>query len=282
MNFENYFDILYKRLWKFSIWRYVRIGHQCMDGEIVILLTACINPNGMSFTKLQDSKIRRLQYEQALDFYLKKTNLKIVFVENTDTYIGDKYDCYIHQGRLEFITFMGNDYSRELGKGYGEAIILKYAVEHSILLGKAESIVKITGRLCVLNICQLVNLFCVKNTVYANHWNYNGKFWCNSQFFIAPVSFLRNYFLLDISKLNDSKGDYFECLLYNKIQEWKRKTGKYHEFYLPINIIGMSGTTGKVFKKKRLRYIRTMIRFLMHLMGIYNIYLIFFITALMH
>lgn len=80
------------------------------DKRMVILLTACINPNGMSFTKLQDATIRRSQYELALDFYLSKTNLKIVFVENTNTYIGTKYEKYVCEGRLEFITFSGNSY----------------------------------------------------------------------------------------------------------------------------------------------------------------------------
>ena len=38
--------------------------------RIVILLTACVNPNGMSKTVLQDVELRRKQYVNALNFYL--------------------------------------------------------------------------------------------------------------------------------------------------------------------------------------------------------------------
>ena len=51
--------------------------------NITLLLTACINPNGMSYTVLQDPNERKIQYEEALNYYLTKTKCKIVFVENT-------------------------------------------------------------------------------------------------------------------------------------------------------------------------------------------------------
>ena len=51
--------------------------------RIVILLTACVNPNGMSKTVLQDVELRRKQYVNALNFYLQETSLPICFVENT-------------------------------------------------------------------------------------------------------------------------------------------------------------------------------------------------------
>ena len=155
---------------------------------MVILLTACINPNGMSFTKLQDATIRRSQYELALDFYLSKTNLKIVFVENTNTYIGTKYEKYVCEGRLEFITFSGNSYQKSLGKGYGEALIIREAIKQSHIICQCNFIVKITGRLIVENINALLTEFSwEKKTVAANCSTHGG--WVDSYFFIAPCDF---------------------------------------------------------------------------------------------
>lgn len=48
--------------------------------EYILLLTACINPDGMPFTCLADVGVRKKQYIEALNFYLKNTTRKIVFV----------------------------------------------------------------------------------------------------------------------------------------------------------------------------------------------------------
>ena len=53
--------------------------------EYILLLTACINPDGMPFTCLADVGVRKKQYIEALNFYLKNTTRKIVFVENSGT-----------------------------------------------------------------------------------------------------------------------------------------------------------------------------------------------------
>lgn len=124
--------------------------------DICILLTACVNPNGMIFTALQDSNERQRQYEDALGYYLTQTDVPIVFVENTGCDFSSKYSEYIQQGRLEYITFQGNDYDKTLGKGYGEYIILMYADQHSSVLRHHHYVVKITGRIKVLNINKLL------------------------------------------------------------------------------------------------------------------------------
>ncbi len=49
----------------------------------LLLLTACVNPNGMKFTALQDPKIRMTQYVKAINFYLSKTDFPVLVVENS-------------------------------------------------------------------------------------------------------------------------------------------------------------------------------------------------------
>ena len=58
-------------------------------------MTACVDPQGMSNTILQDKDLRKQQYIEALDFYLTKTDLPIVFVENSNTVFSNLFKRYI-------------------------------------------------------------------------------------------------------------------------------------------------------------------------------------------
>lgn len=235
----------------------------------VILLTACVNPNGMGMTVLQDKNMRLKQYKDTLLWYLEHTKEAVVLVENTMCDFSKDFESYIGSGRLEFLTFEGNNYDRVLGKGFGEALIIKYAMEHSKLLAKAEMITKITGRLKITNVEELVKVSNAVNTVYGNVSVINKRFLCDSRFFIVPRDFFCDYFLSGISDLNDSMCYYFEHLLYDKIVKWKKDGNRHKEFYLPVDIVGTSGTSGNEYGLKNLRYIRAVIRYVTHLFGIY-------------
>lgn len=212
--------------------------------NITLLLTACINPNGMSYTVLQDPNERKIQYEEALNYYLTKTKCKIVFVENTGTYIGDKFQEAIDSNRLEFITFNGNNYSRSLGKGHGEALIIEKAFSKSLFLKESAIVAKITGRLKIMNIQKLLQeaTFKSQSTVFGIYeWNEN---YIKSNFFIAPTSFYKEYFLNMKDQINDSKHVWFEHVLYQAVNKWLYAGQNFHWFYHLVEINGISGTTG--------------------------------------
>lgn len=122
-----------------------------------ILLTACVNPNGMSETVLQNSEERAEQYRHAIDFYIKETNLPIVFCENTMYDMKSDYEQHIISGRMEYLMFDGNNYDKKRGKGYGEARIMKYAISHSDIIKQSKYIIKITGRLVITNIMRIAS-----------------------------------------------------------------------------------------------------------------------------
>ena len=123
------------------------------SNKVIILMTACVDPQGMSNTVLQDKDLRKQQYIEALDFYLTKTDLSIVFVENSNTDFSNLFKRYIDEGRLEYITFDGNSsFDKIKGKGYGEALIMLYAIKHSYLLQKSKYLIKVSGRIKVENI----------------------------------------------------------------------------------------------------------------------------------
>ncbi len=220
------------------------------EQNTIILLSACIDPNGMLYTKLVDMETRKEQYIKALHFYLKETTAKIVFVENTGYDLSSNFLKFIDEGRLEMITFNGNDYDRSLGKGYGEAQIVKYAVNNSKFIKSNSTIVKITGRHCCENIVKVINWCTNKKTVYAQLiLDEKKNIMCDSRLFVAPRTFLMFFFLPFIEDLNDSKFFFFEHLLYRSSCEWVKCGNKFQEFIFPLKIKGVSGTSGITYKE---------------------------------
>lgn len=203
----------------------------------------------MCYTKLQDSEIRLQQYKTALNWYLENTTYPIIFVENSNTYIGQDYQQYINSGRIEFITFDGNSYPRYLGKGYGEALILKKAIAESILLKNCKLVIKITGRLILTNINQLVAESNKQHTISSLTY-LNNKKSCASFIIIFPPFFLKDFFLKEMDKINDSNGVYFEHVLYIAIIKWIKSGYKFHFFYHSVDIIGESGSNGRNYPRK--------------------------------
>lgn len=243
-----------------------------MRKDFVILLTACVNPNGMSFTYLQDKDIRLKQYEEALEWYLRNTQYPIVFVENTGYDITCRFEAAIISGRLEVLTFQGNNYDRSKGKGYGEALIIQYAITNSQLLKKASIIIKITGRLKISNLKYLLKEIRKVDTVYVKFASRKEKnvLMFESFFFAAPSNFFDDYFLKHIDEIDDSKLCYFEKVLYDTVIEWRIAGHKQVELLLPILVDGVSGSTGRAYETSRCPYLMSFVKWIYHKFPLYQ------------
>ena len=228
----------------------------------VLLLTGCINPNGMKYTALLDPKERERQYFESVKYYLEKTSLRVVFCENTNyTNFYDNFKQHQENGRFEYLTFNGNDYDKKFGKGYGEAIIITYALKNSTFIKSCNYIVKITGRTPLVGICKYFYLYKLRNnTVLVDIPYKNNNKSCDSRAVFAPKSFYYNYFIKDISKINDTLGYYFEHHLYNAIEKaLKDKQIKLKLIFFPFIFKGVSGTTAEKIKIGKRKYINTFI-----------------------
>lgn len=215
-----------------------------MKKKYVILLTACVNPDGMPFTVLNDASERLRQYRKALEFYLTESSYPIVFCENTLCDFSDDYKNYINKGRLEFITFDGNKFDKTKGKGYGEAIIMEEAFRRSKLIAENNFIVKITGRLLVRNISQLIKDNTQMPTPTIQTFSPNNNM-IDSRLIVCPKSFYINDFLSQKELINDTKGKYFEHILYDTLLS--RSSFIYIPFlHVPL-IEGISGSSGKEY-----------------------------------
>ena len=125
--------------------------------EVILLLTACIKPNVTDYIAIPNYTERKNMYIDAINWYIRNTNFKIIFVENSGKTIKEniiKEDC----NRIEFLTFESKPAVPERSRSYKEMEILEYAFKHSKFLTKEELIiVKITGRLKLLNINAIIS-----------------------------------------------------------------------------------------------------------------------------
>lgn len=234
----------------------------------ILLLTACVNPGGMSFTVLQDPDVRMQQYAGALRYYIANTDLRIVFCENTGYDMSDRFAREISDGRLECLTFEGNNYNRSLGKGYGEALIIRHALHNSLFINDSDGyIIKITGRIIVENITDIIR--------YAN--GHGGNFFsCNitEVFFFQSVvmMFHPSYFkyIIDeaLYRINDSAipPRYLEIVLAELIS--KNKEIKIKPYLYPPVLKGISATYNSPYTNKNER--DNAIDNLVHLSNILN------------
>lgn len=110
-----------------------------------------------------DPKMRMEDYFNALKFYLDIPSQycdRIIFAENSDTDLKPLRAVleFNHQDKqVEFISFPdGNTFPPEYGKGYGEMLLIDYAMEHSKIISDQDIIWKATGRLILNNITDII------------------------------------------------------------------------------------------------------------------------------
>lgn len=216
--------------------------------KVVILLTGCINPDGMTYTFLDDKEKRKEQYVNAIRFYLSNTHYPIVFVENSGTDISHLFTDYIRSGRMECLTFQGNE-DKERGKGYGECNIIEYALNNSLIIrsSKKQRIAKITGRLIIRNVSTVMRWHTLLTPYRTTICSMNSDLsFPDSRFIIASKEFYCEFLKLK-ECVDDSKGNYFEHALCDTIK--RRKHFSYCPYFIMPEIVGISGSTGEQYSE---------------------------------
>ena len=216
--------------------------------NVTLLLTACVNPDGMSFTALQNPIIRKEQYINALLYYINNTELPIVFVENTNSDFSNLFQYYIDNGRLEYLTFMGNNYPKCLGKGYGEAEIITYGLNNSRIIRETNYLIKITGRLIVRNINEIANNPILRLSSRCIRFGFMSDTSIFSMCIVAPVGWISDCISKYGNTINDSNKVYMEHILYRYLIETEKHS--IIPFFTPPQIEGVSGTTGELYNIK--------------------------------
>ena len=195
------------------------------------VLTASIDPRGMTFLTVADTQTRRHQYLTAFSAILRNPpagTAGILFTENTGADLSDfralADDPAINSERIpvEFLSEGSNDFPRELGKGYGEFLMLDGALARSTIAAVSASagsrfLVKMTGRLIVKNLHVILhNLprnFDFAGDISVATRDQPGT--VDSRLMIFTPEFYRKYISGLYAEMNDTAGVYAEHALYN-------------------------------------------------------------------
>lgn len=203
----------------------------------------------MSQLVLRDEEERLRQYKDSIYFFLESGAFsKVVFCENSN-YGTEKlsYLMEFAQKRgieLELLSFQGNvEMSCIHGKGYGEGEIMDYVFTHSRLVEKEPYFVKITGRLKVDNVKDIVKHINQQRT-YFNIPNRTRRDMYDTRIYGMPVNQFKDFFLNSYKRVMDDQGIFLEMVYTEILQKHSIKV-----FNLPKypRIVGMSGSGGGIY-----------------------------------
>ncbi|EOR94078.1 hypothetical protein ADIARSV_2691 [Arcticibacter svalbardensis MN12-7] len=224
--------------------------------KAIVLLTGTIDPKNMILTALSSPDIRREQYLRAIKYWCDNAEIPIVFVENSNNDVSDYFKEEISSQKLEVLTFDGNSYSRDLGKGFGEFSCLEYACTNSFLLSEADFVFKVTGRHKILNFDFFYKHIQDLDTVdLLLDFRYNLTF-CDSRIFGFKPAFFYKYLMEFKYLVNDSNGIYFENILAKASLRAIADDYIMSPFPCFARVEGTSGTYNKEYKRSFLSYVK--------------------------
>ena len=150
---------------------------------------------------------------ESIRFWLRVVDMPIVFVENSDTDLSEFFIEEIAADKLEMLTFSGNNFDKELGKGFGELNCIEYGCSNSVFVSKSTFVFKVTGRYKVINFQTFLRKYNSEsniNLLLDFKWRLS---FVDSRFFGFTPSFIKEFLAAQRSVLNDSEGVYLEHVL---------------------------------------------------------------------
>ncbi len=219
---------------------------------MVLLLTGAIDIRNFDVpsTTIVNIDERLSQYLHSIEYAIcnYRTISEIVFCENTDynfDYTNLQQKALRNRKKLEILSFIGN-YAiiQQKGKGFGEGEIIKYALNKSEILCKCDTFFKLTGRLIVKNMDEIV-----ETTQSANSFIYHPK-----TIYQIPANHIET-FLYKVSKdlyikhlinaferVDESRSRYLEHIFYEQLSKFDL-----YSFKLVPRISGFSGSSGNSY-----------------------------------
>jgi hypothetical protein len=229
----------------------------CVDQEngeqhnrSVILLTACVNAREVSFLVRRNTQMRMEDYKGSIQLWLADRKIPyIVFCDNSGYDLSEiEKICKehnIHNKEIELLTFDGQEFSPDLGKGYGEMRIISHALAHSKLISQHPMIMKVTGRFYVKNAAAIIEKIVKKKAdIFCDlRWNLTHA---DSRVFCASIPFLQQYLIPLQESLNDSRNITFEHILARAVHQAMAHGRRWEMLPHPADIRGISATANVV------------------------------------
>lgn len=252
---------------------------------MVILITGAITPAGnIAKTALTDSEKRKEQYilsiektiDQLSQYKLDTVNankvirdVSLVYCDNSDPSleIFDEVKDYAKKKNIaiELLLFKGdNEAVSKKGKGYGEGEITKYAFKNSEFIKKASFIFKLTGRLTIDNLSEIIKKIDISK-MYFNVPNKTRRDICDTRFYALSKDNYEKFFINAYENVDDNNNHFLEHVFIESIRNNKLKVYNFPKYPL---YSGMSGTAGTNYS-----YVgwKSKIKDIMSLFGYYRV-----------
>ena len=237
------------------------------ESTTILLMTATVNPNSSDILAVKDPEVRKGHYLDAISYYLEKTNYKIVFTENSGTSLKPHF---VNQNRIEFLTYVSPFTVPERSKGWKELEIIDYSIKNSFFIQSASAVLKVTGRLKLLNISEIE-----KQEKYLRPFK-TSYVLCNifKAYKMDSRCFLFTLDFWPILHKNGQEIDVnysFERALWKAICEYDIfLNGHYKQFNRPSRIEGISGGLGISYQQGILLTVIKIVRHVFMVPLIYN------------
>lgn len=210
-------------------------------------------------TVLVDPLERELQYLESLSFFIRETPFQRIIICDGSGYAYPKWTLELaaeHEKQLELLSFEGNKEAMgKHGKGYGEGEIMKYVLAKSRLMPQAEGFLKITGRLKLVNVEEILrradhrkNYF-MPISLIRPRWllPVAARPCVEVQVYYATKAFFRDVLLDAYLNVSDDKKYFLEHAYHDAIAASQVKV---QCFPMAPEITGVSGSNGWPLKER--------------------------------
>lgn len=230
-----------------------------MREDITCLLTGTIVVSQhMKQVSLVDAAERKKQYLDCIRWLIEQRFFKrIIFCENSG-YAGEDFESVRklaekHGISFEYLSFTADEKETiKHGKGYGEAKIIEYVMDHSQLIHCGEYFFKLTGRLKICNLGRILRKQQLKKeNIYINRFFRHKTHYADTRAFFMPVAVYESFFRMCYLKCDDASGMYLERVFFDTI---KQQGLPAKNTVSAFDYIGMSGSSGAVYKMSRIKF----------------------------
>ena len=214
---------------------------------MLAIITGTIRPSAqVNQLVLTNEDERFSQYEASLRFLLNAGAFsKIVFCENSNYGTEKLYhlkELAEKNGiELELLSFQGDTVQTGIhGKGYGEGEIMAYVLANSRLASVVDFFVKITGRMQIDNIKEIVARLNQEKT-YFNIPNRTRRDIYDTRIYAMPRKQFERYFEDSYEKVQDEQGIFLEMVYTDILLKNDIRVNNFPRY---PRITGISGSIG--------------------------------------
>ena len=227
--------------------------------DIALVLTASIDIKGMPKAIPTAAEQRQQDYFNTLKYYINNHPIvrKIIFIENSGwslDYVMEAAKENPHNKEIEFISLNCNDFPRRFSKGYGECLLIEKGLKKSKLVNSVTHIAKITGRIYLRNLSQLLQY---PQKTYDCYCDYKDHGWilrrlwgekqvsphCDTRFLVFSKQFYERY-LMPLHQQHNEGGFCIETEVYDGIKKAEKEAKVISRFPIEPKFDGVAGHFG--------------------------------------